>query len=341
VSAGAARRAAQAGDGLRVLTVTNRWPSPTHHGGIFVKHLVEALRRQGHTVDVELVAQGRGKLDYALAAPRVRAAVRAAGYDVVHVHYGLSAPAAALVTDLPRVVSLYGSDINVWWQRWITKLSTRGFAAAIYVSRRLAATAGDSGGIVIPNGVDFGQFVPGDRGAVRAALGIRPDDRAVLFGASPSRAVKGWDLFGAVVDELKSRGMRAVPMVLSEPGQPTSGVVAKLDAADLLLFTSRRGSEGSPTVVKEAVAMGLPIVSVDVGDVAELLSDVEPSAVVPFPERKDESAARRELVNRLAEEAVSVLRKQSRANGRQTCARLDLDAVAVRVVAVYRDVLRQ
>jgi glycosyltransferase involved in cell wall biosynthesis len=40
-----------------------------------------------------------------------------------------------------------------------------------------------------------------------------------------------------------------------------------LNASDALLLTSAH--EGSPTVVKEALACNLPVVSVDVGDVAD------------------------------------------------------------------------
>ena len=85
-------------------------------------------------------------------------------------------------------------------------------------------------------------------------------------------------------------------LVLAAPDQPRSAVPAKFAAADVLLFTSRKGSEGSPSVIKEATVMGLPVVSVDVGDAAELLDGVEPSAVVAFPEPWGGDAARAELV---------------------------------------------
>jgi teichuronic acid biosynthesis glycosyltransferase TuaC len=326
-------------DCLRVLTVTNRWPNERHHGGIFVKQLVDALRKLGHEVDVEVVTSTRGRSDYALAALRVRRIAASGGYDMVHVHYGLSALSAGLVNNVPRVVTLYGSDINVWWQHWITKIGWRGYAARIYVSKRLAEAADDRSGIIIPNGVDFNRFTPGDRLESRRMVGAQPDDRVLLFGAYPERKVKGWDLFSEVVARLIQQGIRARPLILSEPGQPTDRVVKKLDAADLLLFTSRRGSEGSPTVVKEAIAMGLPVVSVDVGDVAELLAGVEPSAVVAYPDDPRRSHARAELVERLTDAATSVLADGRRANGRARCSWLDLDVVAARVIAVYREAL--
>ena len=49
-------------------------------------------------------------------------------------------------------------------------------------------------------------------------------------------------------------------------------VPALMNAADCLLVTS--DAEGSPTVVQEALATNLPVVSVDVGDIAERLEGV-------------------------------------------------------------------
>jgi glycosyltransferase involved in cell wall biosynthesis len=51
-----------------------------------------------------------------------------------------------------------------------------------------------------------------------------------------------------------------------------------LNAADVLLVTSSR--EGSPVTVREALACGLPVVSVDVGDVAARIADAPPSRIV-------------------------------------------------------------
>ena len=60
--------------------------------------------------------------------------------------------------------------------------------------------------------------------------------------------------------------------------QPDS-VPLILNASDALLVTSRY--EGSPNIVKEAMACGLPVVTVPVGDVAERLAGVSPSWIVP------------------------------------------------------------
>jgi glycosyltransferase involved in cell wall biosynthesis len=51
-----------------------------------------------------------------------------------------------------------------------------------------------------------------------------------------------------------------------------------MNAADCLLLTS--DAEGSPTVIQEALACNLPVVSVDAGDTAERLHGVHRARIV-------------------------------------------------------------
>ena len=321
---------------LRVLVVTNLWPQDGSFRGIFVKEQVEAIRQLGHHVDVEVVAQSRGRLDYLLAAFRVRQRVRDGSYDVVHVHYGLTALAARLAGRVPRVLTMHGSDVDVGWQRVVTRLGAAGVAQRIYCASRLAHKMGDPGGHVIPVGVDTSLFSPMDQGQARRQLSIPADEPVVLFGAHPSNPVKGYDVFRDVLSALRERGVPARELILAEPGQPRAAVPVKFAAADVLLCTSRKGTESGPAVVKEAVAMGLPVVSVDVGDVASVLAGVSPSYVVSFPEPWGDAQSRRRLVESLTERVADVLAKRQRSNGPTRARDFDNRSIAARVVDVYR-----
>jgi teichuronic acid biosynthesis glycosyltransferase TuaC len=325
---------------LRVLAVTNIWPVGDSYRGIFVKEQVEALRQMGVEVDVEVVAQDRGKADYLLAAARVRRRAREGNYDLVHVHYGMAAWSARFVRQLPRVLSVYGSDVNVPWQRAVTRMGWGGTAARIYVSPNLAANSGDPEGYVIADGVDFSLFSPGDRDEARASFGVAPGELVVLFGGHPDNQVKGYDVFTDVLTELRARGLPIREIVLVGTGQSRSAVPVKFAAADVMLFTSRKGSEGSPSVIKEASVMGLPVVSVNVGDAAEVLDGVTPSAVVDFPEPWGTDAARAALITTLADQTAHILAQGTRSNGRERNARLDSRRVAEQVMKIYRQILR-
>jgi glycosyltransferase involved in cell wall biosynthesis len=100
-------------------------------------------------------------------------------------------------------------------------------------------------------------------------------------------------------------------------------------AADAFLLTSFM--EGSPQVIKEAMACGCPIVSVDVGDVRERMAGVEGCYVAN---------------TRKPEELAGLLRKalsfEGRTKGRdKTIADgIDNQQVAKQLIEIYERVLR-
>jgi glycosyltransferase involved in cell wall biosynthesis len=257
----------------------------------------------------------------------------------VHIHYGMTALSTRFLHGIPKVLSLYGSDVNVGWQRLMTRLGKSGIGARIYVSENLAVNADDGNGHIIADGVDFTLFSPGDRAAARAALGIEDDEKVILFGGHPDNWVKGYDVFSEVLTDLRERGIKVREIALARPHTPRQEVPRKFDAADVLLFTSRKGSEGSPSVIKEATAMGLPVVTVNVGDAVKLLDGVFPGDVVDFPEPWGSDDARAKLIRLLADRTADTLAAGTRSNGRERNRWLDADEVARQVVEVYRQVL--
>jgi len=256
----------------------------------------------------------------------------------VHIHFGMTAFAARFVGRVPRVLTLHGGDIHIWWQRWLTKLGWAG-TTRIYTSRRLTLDAQEPQAPVIACGVDPTLFAPAERTAARRSLGIEHDEPVLLFGAYPDNPVKDYPLFTAVLADLRSRGLVVHELVLAEPHQPRARVAAKFAAADALLVTSKKGTETGPLVVKEAVLTGLPVVSVDVGDVPDVLAGVTPSACVPWPSPWGTPESRATLVRQLADELTKILTTRDRSNGPDTADRIGLPGSARAVVEVYRRVL--
>jgi glycosyltransferase involved in cell wall biosynthesis len=329
---------------LRVLWVTNMFHAEGARDfrGIFVTQLRDAVVATGRVaVDVELVAQERGVLDYLGANARVRERWEEGGFDLVHVHYGLTGLATLMLsTPTPLVFTFYGSDVNVAWQRAVSVATARRAKRRIFVARRLADLWPDPRNVVLPNGVDFDVVQPADRDDSARALGLDPGPKRILFGGDPDNEVKGWPVFREVMERVRRELPGTEEIVLSEPGQPYDRVVTKLNAADVLLFTSRRGSEGSPTVVKEAAVVGLPVVTTDVGDVAETLAGVSPGGVVPWP-ADGSDAARSAWLDRLSDAVVAVLRAGRRSDGRSRRAGLRQETVAGRLADLYDEVARE
>jgi teichuronic acid biosynthesis glycosyltransferase TuaC len=318
----------------RVLVVTNMWPGERNpYYGIFVQRQVEALRRARPqwTFDVFTMAGHRGRIDYLAAVPRLRR-VLAAGYDLVHAHYGLAGATAALAGADPLVMTLHGGDVNIGWQRPLTRLAARRSAAVIAVSERLKSAFGEADLPVISCGVSTETFRPRDRAEARRRAGIREEAIVLLFPADPSVPVKDYPLFQeAMARVAASQGAEVVELAL---GVAADEVPWRMAAADVVVLTSKE--ESGPLVVKEAVACGIPAVAVDVGDAASTLRDLPGCAIVP------------RTPDAIAEAVIGVLESPDRGRGpeadalrRQRVFDLGLDeaSIAERVAEVYETVL--
>jgi glycosyltransferase involved in cell wall biosynthesis len=320
---------------VKVLVVTNMYPSPARpHWGAFVRSQTESLERLGVETQIFEIEGWRGAWRYARALvelPRVARASRAA---LVHAHYGLSGAAALRVRDLPLVVSFCGDDLLGRpddrgriepGSRWLTALSrvaARHASAVIVKSEEMRRRLPDGvAADVIPNGVDLERFRPVDRDEARRRLGWTEAGAVMLFAGPPEEPRKNWPLARAVEERLRARGFDV--RLVAVHGRPQDEVALAMSAADVLVLPSFH--EGSPNVVKEALAANLPVVAAPVGDCEERLAGVTPGAVVA----RDEEA--------FAAAVEAVLRAGTRSNGREKVASLELSRVAQRVLGVYSD----
>lgn len=323
---------------MKVLVATAMYPSPARPAfGTFVKTQVESLRRIG--VDAEpFVLDGRSrKVMYAQAAVALRRRLgddRA--IDVVHAHYGYVGVVARTQRRVPVVVTFHGDDLlgsvdvhgrTIPVSRLVrggSQVLARTVDAVIVQSRQMAERLAGVGGVhVVPHEVDLDRFRPIDREEARAELGLREDRRYVLFAASPDIPVKRFPLARDAVERVRRQWPDVELLVVHR--EPQERFPLYLNACDALVLTSFQ--EGSPNVVKQAMACGLPVVATDVGDVAEIVGETPGCAVV----RADEGAVADALVNVLAE--------PRRTDGRARVAHLGCDAVAAQVLSVYESVI--
>jgi teichuronic acid biosynthesis glycosyltransferase TuaC len=172
--------------------------------------------------------------------------------------------------------------------------------------------------------VDLGRFTVLDRGSCRSRLGFHPDRFHVLVPASavgdPRKRV--W-LARSAVARLNDRGLNAELHELSNV--PHTEVPIWLNACDALILTSLH--EGSPNVVKEALACDLPVVSVDVGDVRERIEAI-PGCYLSDPSAEDLAAA-----------LTKVHEGSRRVAGRQQMEDLSNERIAERIRDFYEQVL--
>ncbi len=275
---------------LSILAVTNIYPTDTHPTlGVFVQQQVNGLRDIGLNVNVFYVDRaGKGMGAYFRMLKPLGAAVRETRPALLHVMYGgvMADRVTRWNLQCPTIVTFHGSDLlgenfSGRWRKWIShygiRCSQRAAANAqgvVVVSHRLkqALPAGleESKVQVIPCGIDLERFKPMDKVDCQRQLDWDEGSFHVVFPSNSGDPVKRLGLASAAVAALNGAGVRAELHYMR--GVPNSQVPIWMNASDALLLTSVQ--EGSPTVVKEALACGVPVVSVDVGDVAERIAGI-------------------------------------------------------------------
>lgn len=296
----------------------------------FYQQQVTGLRDRGHTVDTlsvpgsrilsEKTPKNRPMSAYARYYPRAVAAA-SGEYDVVHANYGLTAPPAIAQPFHPVVLTLWGSDLMGKYG-WLSDLCSRFAEAVVVMSEEMAETV-SSECYVVPHGIDLDTFRPFPQSIARSELGWDRDAHQVLFPYDPSRAVKDFPRAERIVERVRDSLDSPVEL------QTVSGVEHAempwyMNAADALLLTSKR--EGMPNSVKESMACNLPVVSTDVGGVAQQLRGVSRSAVHDSDD--DLAASLREI-----------LRAGERSDGRRSIAPLGLENQLKRIEGVYESVV--
>ncbi|HEV2672601.1 MAG TPA: glycosyltransferase [Gemmatimonadales bacterium] len=327
----------RAGAPIRVLMITSEWPVPDGRPRttFFIKRQVEFLQAAGVHVDV-FHFKGAGKAwNYVKAWLEAKRRVRRGNYDLVHAQFGQSG-VLALPKRLPLVVTFRGDDLQ-GIEDASGRLTIGGRLlklASQFVARRADATLVVSEHMtrfvpppvrahVIPSGLDLSLFrlIPQDE--ARRHLALPADKRLVLFAGDPALPRKRYWLAKAALD-LVDPSLGAELVVAW--GAPHSDIPFYMNACDALVFTSMQ--EGSPNVVKEALACDLPVVSVAVGDVplrlqriagCELCADDQPATIARALER--------------------VLRQRRRVAGREAVQELDERRLTQDVIAIYRSVL--
>ncbi len=266
---------------------------------------------------------------------RFRACVREHRPEVIHAHFGTVTGMFAVIASgrIPVVITYRGSDLNPppraslrsWVGRLLSHCSAPLASSIVCVSQQLKQRLRWAKGraSVVPSGVDTDLFVPVARHVARRKLGWPELDRVVLFNAGHDPINKRLDLAQATVESARKVIPELRLEIMAGRTEPNA-VPLLMSAADCLLVTS--DSEGSPTVVQEALATNLPVVSVDVGDVPERLEGIMHTRVVA-----------RDPV-RLAAAVVELVREPLRTNGRDRAQQLSAQIIAEELCRLYRRV---
>lgn len=289
----------------------------------FIVEQVDALRHVGCEVDYFGVV-GKGIKGYLSAFRELRKKIKSFKPDVIHAHYGLSGLLANLQRSVPVVTTYHGSDINLPNVLRFSKIAMKLSAWNIFVSQRNVDIAKPKKNyVLLPCGVNLPNYVEEDICVVKKKLNWNPNKKYILFAGAFDNRVKNAKLAQDSVSLLEDAEL------IELKGYTREQVTALFYAVDAFLMTSF--TEGSPQVIKEAMACDCPIVSVDVGDVAERIERLGGCYIA---ERNPQDIASK------LQQALSL---KTRTKGRERIIELGLtnDLVAKNLVDIYQSIIKK
>lgn len=290
----------------------------------------KSLEELGISISYFLI-QGKGLRGYLKNIPKLKRHLRKNNYDVVHAHYSLTAYVSSMANTKQIVVSLMGSDVkgNSSVNYILKFFCNNVWNAVIVKSNDMKKSLGYDNSHIIPNGVDINKFRPTDTIEAKNELSWDNQKIHLLFAANPDREVKNFNLFEQSVYKLRKSYKNLVIKYLRDVDMDK--VPMYMNASDVVCLSSKW--EGSPNVIKEAMACNRPVVSTDVGDVKWLFGDTD-GHFINREQSIDEYS--KELFK-----AISYSKVDDRTIGRQRIKDLGLTSgkVANKISKVYSSVI--
>ncbi|GJM31919.1 MAG: hypothetical protein DHS20C18_09200 [Saprospiraceae bacterium] len=301
----------------------------------FIKSQGESLVERGMEVDYFPII-GKGVTNYLKSIGKLRAHLRNQSYDLIHAHYSLSGWVAVLGSKkIPVVLSLMGDDalgtfkgvnkvefksrilglLAQFIQPFVSAIITKSANLEKFVYRKKIS-------YLIPNGVRLDQFRI-DQSIKRSDLGLEENKRYVLFLGSPNDENKNFSLARGAVACLKQPDVELINIY----DVPHDIVVKYLNLVNVFVLCSF--SEGSPNVVKEAMACGCPMVVTQAGDAAWVVGNTPGCFVASY-----EPANFAEQLGK----ALQYGKTHCKTPGRDRIIELGLDAgsIADKIISIYQ-----
>ena len=302
----------------------------------FIKNQGESLKKAGVELDYFTVV-GKGIKGYLSNISRLKKQINKNDYDIIHAHYSLVALVALLTfSNKPLVLSLMGSDaygdydekgrriFSSYFPMIITQI-VQPFAKAIIVKSRNIKKYVYSvkKTHIVPNGVNFERFKPMEKDECRKRINLSSEKKIILFLANPEDPRKNYKLLKEAESFLNKGEIEIInPFPIKNEDFPFY-----LNACDVFVLTSY--NEGSPNVIKEAMACNCPIVATNVGDIKEVISGVDGCYLTSFDPEE------------LAKKLTKAINFGMRTKGRKHIDHLKDENVANKIIKIYESILNE
>jgi glycosyltransferase involved in cell wall biosynthesis len=160
-----------------------------------------------------------------------------------------------------------------------------------------------------------------DKKNAKLSLGWDNSKIHILFAANPNRPEKNFKLAKEVFTLLNQSDYE----IHYFTNVDHDIIVNYFNASDIVLLTSLW--EGSPNVIKEAMACNVPIVSTNVGDISEIIKNTEGCFVTDFDSRV------------IADKIILATEYIQGTSGRSDIKHLDSKIIAKRIIDIYNKII--
>ncbi len=301
----------------------------------FIKSQRASLINNNIDID-KFEIKGKGIIGYLSNISKLRKLVKEKNYDIIHSHYSLSALLVIIsFLNKPIVVSFMGSDVtgsynkngniktlskinylvSKFIQLFVNRIivKSKNLAEYIYLKNKMS---------IIPNGVDFDTYKPIPTLECRRKLNLNENSKYILFIGDKNNPRKNFKLLESSLKDLKNNNISLI-----ETDYPISSekVILLLNATDVLVLTSF--FEGSPNIVKEALACNCKVVSVDVGDVKEHINNI-PGCYISKYDKLD-----------LCKKIVNSVNFKNKFNSREKISYLEINKISMKIIKIYNSIL--
>ena len=284
----------------------------------FIQEQGDALSQLGVEI-AYFPIEGKGLCGYLKNKKRLLSKINEFMPDLIHAHYGLSGLLANLQRKIPVITTYHGSDINNTKILPLSRLNMILSVHNIFVSEKNRLKSNQTRNqSLIPCGVDINLFKPQDKSKARKILDLNEDKIYILFAGAFANSVKNSALAKSAVSLLND------VCLIELQGYSREEVALLINAVDVVLLTSF--TEGSPQIIKEAMACNCPIVSVPVGDIENVISGTAGCFISTYKPTD------------IADKLKQALEYGKRTEGRERILSLGLDreAVAKQILSVYK-----
>jgi glycosyltransferase involved in cell wall biosynthesis len=319
---------------MKLLQVTSNYPTPQFPiFGIFMKEQADSVAKLGveNTLFYSNGKENGGMKQHIKSIFTIIPKAYGMKYDLAHCHHAVSGliyllSGAAL---FHKCILSYQNDPDHEYGRLVFKLLYP-FFNRIIIKNNPSRYLKYKKVVYLPNGCNSNFFHPIDRAESRKTLNWDNDKIYILYMDSNKgkRTQKRKDRYEAVLNMLKEKFGYDNIVSIELSNTPRHEIPTIMNACNLHLMTS--DFEGSPNSVKECLCCNTPVVCTPVGNVTEMMGDIDGCYVTSTFE-----------VDELAARCNDVLKSDPATfNGRK--AFLDkgygIDAVAHKLYDLYCDV---